>query len=184
MESILADCDPKGIGYKILESESGKIQVENILNKAGARIAIAGHSLGGLFANEITARNPDRIESCYGFSAPGISKKSYDTLKNDKTLESVQAKVMNFQTEGDLVPSAGRHIIGTNFAVSAEAKDAIHAHLQHNLNQPNVTLTLIDNNKESQKLLRRVSEATRSGVGGLLLRVTAVISKAPTWYAA
>lgn len=181
MESILADCDPKGIGYRALASDQGKIQLENILNHAGENSLIAGHSLGGLLANEITAKYPDRISKCYGFSAPGISKSTYNELKSEQ-MPSIEAKICNFQAEGDLVPSAGRYFIGKNFAVGSASTDAIHSHLQHNLNRPNVKLTLIDNKKESQKLMRKLSEATRVGVGGAVLKLTAIFSKAPLWY--
>ncbi len=176
MESILADCDPKGIAHKVLEK--GKDQLHNIFTIAGPDAIITGHSLGGLLANEITARFPESISQCYGFSAPGISKSTYRSIISDE----IGKRIINFQTEGDLVPSAGRHYIGKNFAVSAEATDAIHAHLQHNLNRPQTRLTLINNEKERQKLMRKVSETTRKGVGGTILKLTAVFSKkAPSW---
>ncbi len=181
MESILADCDAKGIGYRALGSEGGKIQLENILNNAGEDSIIAGHSLGGLLANEITARYSDRIAKCYGFSAPGISKGTYKDLQPEQKI-FMEGKICNFQAEGDLVPSAGRYVIGKNFAVGSASTDAIHSHLQHNLNRPKVQLTLIDNKKESEKLMRKLSETTRMGVGGVVLKVTAIMGKAPTWH--
>ncbi len=176
MESILADCDPDGIAHKVLER--GREKIDAILSLAGPDAIISGHSLGGLLANELTARFPASISQCYGFSAPGISKATFRSITHDE----IGKKIINFQTEGDLVPSAGRHYIGKNYAITTEAKDAIHAHLQHNLNRPKTRITLIDNEKESQKLMRKVSETTRKGVGGTILKMTALFSKkAPTW---
>lgn len=173
MESILADCDPEGIGYKALKST----EFINSLFQEKGQLLIAGHSLGGLIANELAARYPGKVEHAYGFSAPGIS---HETFKASSKV-ALDKKITNFQVEGDLVPSAGRHVVGRNFAVATKAQDAIHAHLEHNLNRPKVTCTLIDNEKESQKLLRRVSEATRKNIGGVLLKASALFKKAPDW---
>ncbi|MBS0635611.1 MAG: DUF2974 domain-containing protein [Verrucomicrobia bacterium] len=176
MESILADCDPKGIAYTVLEkAQKGRV-LEELFYDAGDNAIIAGHSLGGLLANELAARFPDKIAHAYGFSAPGISKETYQSLT-----DKLDTKVTNFQTEGDLVPSAGRYCIGKNFAVSSEAPDAIHAHLQHNLNRQSTRLTVVDNEKENEKLMRRVSEATRKTVGGAILKISTLFKKAPIW---
>lgn len=171
MESILADCDPDGIGYKALES----LDVDELFGDTP--VLIAGHSLGGLIANELAARYPDKVEHAYGFSAPGISQKTFDKI-GDVPLKN---KITNFQVEGDLVPSAGRRLVGTNYAVRSDAKDAIHAHLEHNLNRRTVTCTLIDTDKENDKLLRRVSESTRKNVGAVVLKVSVLFKKAPSW---
>jgi hypothetical protein len=176
MESILADCDPKGIAHTVLENAQKSGFLEVIFKQTSDTVIIAGHSLGGLIANELTARFPDKVAHAYGFSAPGISKETYNSLA-----DNLQTKITNFQTEGDLVPSAGRYCIGKNFAVSSEAPDAIHAHLQHNLNRPSTRLTLIDNDKENEKLMRRVSEATRKTMGGAILKIRALFTNAPIW---
>lgn len=181
MESILADCDPKGIASKVLEDAKKTRQLEEIFYHAGDNAVVAGHSLGGLLANELAARYPDKLAHSYGFSAPGISRSTFNSLTNDQK-ELLATKVTNFQTEGDLVPSAGHHYIGKNFAVSTQAPDAIHAHLQHNLNRPGVSLTVIDNRLESQKLMHKLSETTRKGVGGVALKITTLFSKnRPSW---
>ncbi|MCE5293972.1 MAG: hypothetical protein LLF94_05105 [Chlamydiales bacterium] len=183
MESILADCDPKGIANRILDDAKKTRQLEELFYHAGENANIAGHSLGGLLANELAARYPDKLAHSYGFSAPGISRVTFNGL-TDAQKAHLATKITNFQTEGDLVPSAGHHYIGKNFAVSTEAKDAIHAHLQHNLNRPGTSLTVIDNRLESQKLLHRISESTRKNVGGALLKVTNAFSKnKPSWMA-
>lgn len=192
-ESRIADyIDEKGISRDVLtkalvkrpciESDGVKIERPSLLEtftewkKHGKQVHMAGHSLGGYLVNDLTNRMFDQVKTAYAFSAPGVSIKQEKTweakikdqaIKTGLTPDELSRKLVNFDVEGDLVPGAGRKLIGLHVAVQQtnkwKANDPVHLHSWFNLND-SFTLQKIDTAKENQKLSRRISEKLRGSM--------------------
>lgn len=138
----------------------------------GRRVIIAGHSLGGYFANDIAVRYEPQIAKAYCFSSPGVSKK-LAAQWNDKTKGHIRNKIVNFDIEGDPIPSAGKKLIAQHIAIinsDAMTENPLQKHGQHNLLRP-FKAVLIDNKEESKKLARKVSEKCRSTIGRVVKKI-------------
>jgi hypothetical protein len=139
-------------------------------HKEGSEPILIGHSLGGYLAADIAVHFPHHIHKVYSFSAPGVHVEMGKKWKN--LAEDIQNKIVHFDTEGDLIPSAGPAVIGKHIAVKTLKKPLIdappHYHVILNLNR-SCTFQFIDNEKEEKRKARKLAESGRK-IGGLVMR--------------
>lgn len=175
-ESIQADFfHEEGIDLFPIQSNQEEIAaiVQN-LTTSNNPLLIAGHSLGGVFSIKIAMDYPGQTEAVYTFGSPGVCnhlKSEYDSLE-------MKPKIFQFLTEGDIVPSAGKHLVGKVFAITVEnfrKKLPVYPFAEHVclvLNQ-NHSFVEVDVEKEQKTLTRHVMETViRSSIIGGLIRLT------------
>lgn len=160
-ESVLADfADPEAIGERFLRHALGEQHpFHEVVYKtlAGRKIILAGHSLGGCLANCLGVLIP--IQRSYAFGAPGVSEK----IAQECSAE-VSEKLVNFHVQGDLVPTAGKALIGRHF-VMHDSESFVEAHLNHHLNKREFVLQKVDIAAENCSAARRRLEKCRALFG-------------------
>ena len=133
-------------------------------------VILAGHSLGGTFVNNIAIEFPDSFKTAYAFSAAGVSKlanRRYQLL-----LPEQRANIINFDFEGDPIPSGGCCMIGRHFAIKAvstiePAHGFYETHVRSHLNR-DFYMQEVDISKENSKFSRILCEGVRACIGRCL----------------
>lgn len=183
LESILADsidakCISRHVINKALVSRpivklDGRYEQRESLSdvfrhwkRQGKRVNICGHSLGATLANALTVEFYDQVKTAYGFSGAGVSKKTADRWEEIKKERSQEAnkKIVNFDYEGDMIPSGGRFLIGDHFAVESvkpkESGGIYNAHVRSHLNQ-DFQIQKVNVFRENRKFARLFCERLR-----------------------
>jgi hypothetical protein len=179
-ESVLACIQrSEGINHLVIDASDPKLQ-QVIQDLHGNPLLIAGFSLGGVFAVRLALEAAQHQPTVYTFGAPGICsdlKQRYDSLE-------LPLSVIQMSTEGDVVPAAGRHLIGRPFQISVESYrrrvfvDPSAEHLCMTLNQPH-GIVPVDSELEEGTVTRSVVEG---GVrGGLVSTVWKIITYVAGW---
>jgi hypothetical protein len=188
LESILADSlDPDCISRNVINkavvtAPVVKLEGETLQKKSlteifstwkeeGKTVNLSGHSLGGTIVNTLTVEFYDQINTAYSFSAAGVSNKTekrWNKYKQQNPDQTHDKKIVNFDYEGDIVPSGGRKLIGTHLALKAilqiGPQGLANCHGKSHLNR-DFEIQKIDTEKESNKFSRRFCENLRSIVG-------------------
>lgn len=186
LESILADsldhdCISRNVINKALVSRpivnvDGKfVQTESLSDifrnwrEQGKTVNLCGHSLGGTIVNALTVEFYDQVKGAYAFSGAGVSyemAQRWESLVKNDTTESYKTKLVNFDYEGDFVPSGGKSLIGNHFAMTElEGKSALYdSHVISHLNR-DFQIQKVDLTKENRKLSRFFMERVRMVVG-------------------
>jgi len=204
-ESLCANLlDSKGLATdpvikSIVRPEDSLAALFKGWEKKGLRVNLAGHSLGGYFANDVAVRFPDQTNTAYAFSAPAVSEelaekwnafvegacKNVEKSKDKPSFRAeLERKIVNFDVEGDMIPVAGRNLIGLHLAIAPVAKpkmnDPIHNHGKNYLTQ-DFTLQKINNEQESRKTVRRGMEGLRA-LGARVQGYLYFGKKLPDWW--
>ncbi len=150
------------------------------------KVILAGHSLGGTLVNSFAVDFSDTIKAAYSFSGAGVSKEVQERWQ--KLPKSCQDKIVNFDFEGDIVPSSGYCLIGRHFAIKAllgsdHPKGMYFSHVRSHLNR-DFQIQAVDLAKENNKFARIVSEKIRV-IAGYCLRIFLMIfgqKYLPDWW--
>lgn len=186
LESILTDAlDPQCISGNvinkalisrpIIDNHGELLQTESLSDifrkwhRQGKSVNLSGHSLGGTIVNALAVEFYDQINTAYAFSAAGVSHHNADRWIELNRLYpdlNLNAKLINFDYEGDIVPSGGRRLIGNHLAIEVQGggRGIYDTHLQHHLNQ-NFQIQKVDITKETHNLTRLFCERLRILVG-------------------
>lgn len=204
LESILADTiDYKGISRKVVNKSlvyrpvkkegNDFVQQESLSDifnrwrKQNKKVILAGHSLGGTLANIVAIDFPNTFKVVYTFGAAGVSQKT--NLRYQKIREKVHDKLINFDFEGDIIPSGGHCLIGRHLSIKAiwETNEPSiglsDLHLRSHLNQ-DFQMQNIDVPKENNKFARFVFEKIRAFAGCCLRGLLYVFGRKhlPDWW--
>ena len=111
IEDLLADSDPRGIGYRQFERNVDSVTnwLRSVTNQTGVNPNIIGKSLGGALAQSFAARYTNQggsLNQVVTFNSPGIN----DSLANEFAAENV-AKVTHLIAYGDIVSLVGDEFI-------------------------------------------------------------------------
>ena len=182
MESLLTDTlDRDGVGLRAYASSAQ--EVAQLMNEIDPPY-VTGHSLGGYFAQRLALEHPDRVHQVYAFSAPGVSRDEYRRYQEHQ--EILEHKVVNFDRDGDIVPSAGPELMGTHYAIYPDParplpqSDPIHDHIRHDLNKT-FQVEKVDIQRERRALSRQISEKVRCQAGRFLKHFALKGSTIPNW---
>lgn len=107
---ILADADPRGIGYD--QFDTNQAIIGQLIAEAGGAVDVTGHSLGGALAQRAGVAFPDSIGRIVTFQAPGIG------LEEAMAFDAQEggAQVTHHMAYGDIVDTAGeQHLDGDFF---------------------------------------------------------------------
>lgn len=187
LESILADTiDYKGIAANIINKSLvhrplvkennvvvQKESLSDIFNgwrKENKHVILAGHSLGGTLANTIAVEFPNSLKAVYAFGAAGVARKT--GLKYQELAGKIHDKIINFDFEGDLIPSGGHCLIGRHLSIKAvfKAEQPIgfyEVHVRSHLNR-DFQVQEVDVTKENNKFERAFCEKVRVFAGHCL----------------
>lgn len=150
LESVLADViNQQGMANAPIDHALD--QFTTICSELSQRapINLAGHSLGGhhvqylavlLQEQKELSANTVNLGNVYGFNSPGVSKVTKQTYTQLKD----KPQLYNFNKVGDVVPNAGRCLIGTHFRVKGRdsifhvAHRAIDTHDKHTLQKNDI----------------------------------------------
>lgn len=188
LESILADsldheCISRNIINKALVkrpivNEDGKLiekeSLSDIFRKwhnEGKEVNLCGHSLGGTLVNALTVEFYGQVRTAYSFSGAGVSQEmaeKWDDLKANDSTASYSTKLVNFDYEGDFIPSGGKRLIGNHFAMTSVEKDTLpglyDSHVLSHLNR-DFQIQKVDIERENNKLSRKFMERVRIAAG-------------------
>lgn len=165
------------------------------------RVCLAGHSLGGAIVNALTVEFYDQVKTGYSFSSPGVSvetaerweslgekAKKHDLHKNRKNqIEMHARKLVNYDYEGDFIPSGGRRLIGNHLAVKSTKHAGViglyETHVLSHLNN-DCLIQKVDVVKENHKLARYLCEKLRIVVGKCFRFLLGFFNKkyVPDWW--
>ncbi len=210
-ESFKADVyDPSGLAEDAvikamvhrpqIQVEGGTVQGLSLIDrfkiwqKAGIKLKLAGHSLGGYLINETSVRFYKQIDCAYGFSPPGVSKKlgklwlhkiEKEAKLTGRSKEELNKKIVNISAEGDPVPAGGRMLIGYQLAVAAEHSrdlNPVEHHVHFGLNK-SFEVAEIDVKRENRRRSRRFAESIRMTIGRVFRFIHMKFSKkqVPDW---
>ena len=114
LPTIVADFDPRGVGY--IAYANGKAEITKWLSKTKGDVLLTGHSLGGALARYAAIDHSDLVDGAYTFAAPGIS------IKHGKKLEQIkkdpakkQPHFYNFNHSEDPIPTFGQSFGKDNY---------------------------------------------------------------------
>ncbi|MBA3815230.1 MAG: hypothetical protein H0X29_01665 [Parachlamydiaceae bacterium] len=203
LESILADAiDYKGIATNIINKslvyrpivKEGDflVQKESLSDiferwrQENKSAILTGHSLGGTLANTMAIEFPNSIKVVYAFGAMGVAKKT--SLRYEALKEILHGKIINFDSEGDLVPSGGHCLIGRHLSMKAvfKGRQAIgfcESHVRSHLNQ-DFQVQKVDIPKENKKSVRPICEKIRVLAGRCLRFLLYIFGRKylPDWW--
>jgi hypothetical protein len=203
LESILADSiDYEGIASKIVNKSlvNRPIALENTdltqkeslsdifhhWHKENKHVILTGHSLGGTLANTIAIDFPDTLKTMYAFGAAGVAYKT--GLKYQQLSDKLYNKMINFDFEGDLIPSGGHCLIGRHLSVKAVYKAErpigfYESHVRNHLNR-DFQVQLVDILKENNKAARFFCEKIRVIAGWCLRCLLSIFGRKylPDWW--
>jgi hypothetical protein len=217
LESILADSiDHKCIARHVInktllkqsqvEDAQGTVTQHEPLgsfferwHRENKSVNLTGHSLGATLVNNLAVEFYDDIHKAYAFSGAGVSKKiakRWD-LFIDKTLvrnnlpaearDSLNAKLVNFDYEGDLIPSGGTRLIGMHLAIKNLAKRKItkmyECHVSCHLNN-DFAISRVDTATEKKKWARHFCEGLRIATGRCFRFLLTILNSKqfPDWW--
>lgn len=194
LESMLSDAlDHKCITRHVInkslvckssaQQEEGSVQSESLgdlfkrWHLQGKKAILTGHSLGATFVNALTVEFPFSIKNAYGFSGAGVSKnngKKWQSLlnhPNETVRKECENKLINFDYEGDPIPSGGCHLIGDHFAVTSAAggSSIYNSHTRSRLNR-GFKICRVDLAAENNKFARTFAEKLRI-ITGYCMRI-------------
>lgn len=135
--------------------------------REGKKVLLTGHSLGGTIVNALTVEFFDDVKRGYSFSGTGVSSK-IAWLWNSKGVLA-KKKLINFNNEGDMIPSGGAALIGQHFAIKplwVAKKGIYHAHNRRNLNK-DFEIQKVNIKKENGKFARAFCERIRIIIGAI-----------------
>lgn len=207
LESLLADSlDPECISRNVINkalvsrpivSQNGfYVQKESLSDvfrnwkQQGKRVNFSGHSLGGTIVNALAVEFYDQIKTAYAFSGAGVSRETadkWDILNQTYPSLSLESKLINFDYEGDIVPSGGRRLIGTHLAIESLVhigpNGIYDCHVRSHLNH-DFKIQKIDVNKETHKWARVFCEYLRIITGKCFRLLLWVFSNKylPEWW--
>ncbi|MEI8366202.1 MAG: hypothetical protein WCF65_07265 [Parachlamydiaceae bacterium] len=206
-ESVLADAlDPECIARNVLNKalvcrpiirEKGVlVQKESIRDifmrwkLQNKKVNMAGHSLGGVIANALTVEFYDQIKTAYTFSSPGVSLETadkWDELGKKNKRRVHLGKLVNYDYEGDFVPSGGRRLIGNHLAIKSTKHAGVlglyETHVLSHLNN-DCLIQRVDIVKENHKLARYLCEKLRIVLGHCFRLLLGLFSRKyiPDWW--
>ena len=100
-EDIIADLDPRGIGF--MQFEANKDKVQAWLTKQSSPVDVTGHSLGGALAQWFGASYANQVQEVVTFNAPGIPKNVVSKFSSNPN-----ATATHYIVSGDVVSMAGQ----------------------------------------------------------------------------
>jgi hypothetical protein len=110
-----ADLDPMGVGYHVFQEHED--EVASLLQAAGGKVVVTGHSLGGTLAQWTTMAFPYRIQKLITFQAPGINPFTEYSRRGLKKPEQGGPEVVHHILKGDLLALAGLRRVSGQFYV-------------------------------------------------------------------
>lgn len=154
--------------------------------KQNKQVILAGHSLGGTLVNNLAVDFPDTIKAVYAFCAAGVSRVTGERWK--QLPQSSQDKIINFDFEGDVVPSGGHCLIGRHLAIQAllgaEQPNGVYlSHVRSHLNR-DFQIQKVDILKENTKFARVFCEKIRVIAGHCLRFLLSIFGNKylPDWW--
>lgn len=203
MESILADAiDHKGITTNIInkslifrplvKKDNAMLQKESLSDifenwqRSNKKVIMTGHSLGGTLANALGVEFAKCLKAVYAFGAMGVARK---TGKRFEQLgEKYKEKIINFDFEGDFVPSGGHCLIGRHLSIKAvrgaeRPFGFYETHVRSHLNR-DFQVQQVDVDKENKKISRSFCEKLRVITGRCLRILLYVFGRKylPDWW--
>jgi pimeloyl-ACP methyl ester carboxylesterase len=105
--AVADDANREGVGTYQFSSNMAKVQ--GLLDEAGGKCIVTGHSLGGALAQMAAATFPEGVSRIVTFQSPGVDKETADKLKkyNDEVPPEDRITSTHHRAEGDLVPMSG-----------------------------------------------------------------------------
>jgi hypothetical protein len=174
LQSIMADfIDPKGISNKPIDDALDDFK--NCFKELGEgekKVNLAGHSLGGEYVQHLAVKLKSEnlsvnIGVVYGFNSPGVPKATQKLYNSTGVGDSLN--LVNFNKVGDIVPSAGKCLIGTHFRIKGSKSSPDVAHRVCDLHRYH-SLQMVNTEAEEAKGARRLSEGLRKNLAGPALR--------------
>lgn len=142
---------------------------------------LTGHSLGGCIVNQAATVLNKNVNQAFAFGAPGVSER-IGTWWNEAKFDNT--KLVNIQTEGDLVPASGKKLIGTHIAYTPlempANPNASLMHIMMCLTKP-FKLQHVDIEKETIQPGRIFTEKARARIGTIFSKLASAFNRLPEW---
>jgi pimeloyl-ACP methyl ester carboxylesterase len=119
LPDFIVDADPIAVGFMAFKHNQDKVKA--LINQAGGRVDVTGHSLGGALAQHCASAFPGNVRRVVTFQAPGITLIQAKLFEN---LGDAKPEVTHHVAMGDVVDMAGGagHLSGTSFVHGTRAK--------------------------------------------------------------
>jgi hypothetical protein len=185
VESLKADFVQKsGIDNTALDNKwNGGLRAR--IQAARVPVKVAGHSLGGALAMraavliETHEDTAGKLDAVFSFNGPGVSLETKNLFAN--VVHTSQLKFISYDKTGDIVPGAGKCLIGTHIRVLTKSPmftpvDVLHREVDLNKSH---YIQRVDVVAEENKSSRKFFEGTRKHLGKSI--VGAVVNSLNIW---
>ncbi|WP_235299120.1 eCIS core domain-containing protein [Portibacter marinus] len=108
LETVMTDLDQAAVGAE--QFRLNAVLIQALLQQAGGRADVTGHSLGGAMAQHTAVNFSSMVASVTTFQSPGIDQESVDRFNN--LPEEVRPLATHHIVTGDVVDKAGQGNIG------------------------------------------------------------------------
>lgn len=143
----MADVDPVAVGFTAFKFKQGEIQA--LMEQAGGKVDVTGHSLGGALAQNAASAFPSKIRRVVTFQAPGISQEQVRQFNN--LADNERPEVAHHIATGDIVDLAGGKHIGGSGAYTGKGNAQFYLHHLASLGPNNHTKFLLQDNAFAQQ---------------------------------
>ncbi len=188
----ITDIDPDQVGD--FQYKNNAATIAAMIESAGGKVDLSGHSLGGAMAQIIAAHHTSAVGRVTTFQAPGVSKKTANLYKSNlsKIAEEDRPEVAHHTVNNDLVSKAGEeNLPGTIYEHDLGNIDPLTAHtsfvtatsgFEESRNQYGITDDFMENEvgqeindetiitkfeEQPHKYKRLVAEFVRGGIGDI-----------------
>ncbi|MDA9774601.1 hypothetical protein N9B82_06550, partial [Saprospiraceae bacterium] len=192
LAGVITDIDPEQVGD--LQYKNNAETIAGMIEAAGGKVDLSGHSLGGAMAQIIAAHHTSSVGRVTTFQSPGISSETASLYKENasKLDEENQPEVAHHIVENDLVSKAGEeNLPGTFYEHDLGNIDPVTAHtsfvtgtsgFEEARNEYGITDDFMENEvgkeitdesiitkfeEQPHKYKRKMAEFVRSGVGSI-----------------
>ncbi|HCA97503.1 MAG TPA: hypothetical protein DEP38_23700 [Cyanobacteria bacterium UBA9226] len=121
---VMADLDPIAVGFTAFKAKQEEVQ--NLISRAGGKVDVTGHSLGGALAQQAASAFPGSIQKAVTFQAPGISQEQVRQFNNIP--EEERPEMVHHIATGDIVDLAGGKHLGGSGLYTGEGKAQFYLH--------------------------------------------------------
>lgn len=164
---------------------ANKQKIKELMAKAGAKVIVTGHSLGGALAQKAAAAFPEHVRRIATFQSPGVNASEADAVaEHNAKNPNAAIKSAHYRSQGDIVHRAGERL--TPGRVHTIKQSGVHnpanAHMSlllpdlndlrgepvHHTDGSHGQILSIDNSTASTENARLVGlESTRKAFGSL-----------------
>lgn len=129
-QGVSTDLDTQQVGHH--QYNANEQEINELVARAGGKVDVTGHSLGGAMAQIFTARNPGLVNNLVTFQSPGISAEEVDAGNEriSELDEKDRPNIAHHIMDNDLVDTAGeKNLTGTVYEHNMNSgMDPLEAH--------------------------------------------------------